>query len=118
MLVIMSSEDDYSALVPHHVDICPIELGEHFGAHYLIGSTDGVATLGDVDNPVNKIDYGVQIVRDKHHRTTKLLALLVNQLANAHLVVQVKRAKRLICQKQLGFRNNRLGNPDPLHLSP
>ena len=69
-------------------------------------------------DPVTHIIYRAQSVSHKKAGEMQLLLQLAQQIQNLGLNGHIQRADGFITDKESGIQRQRLGNPDPLSLSP
>jgi len=94
----MGAENNNAALVSHHINFGAVELGQHVRLHNLVGGTNLILAMRQIDNPVHVVRNWVEVVRDKNHSSTLLLGLIGDQATDNLLVVQIQSAQWFVCQ--------------------
>src|SRR5437868_1069457 len=72
---------------------------------------------GEVDDPVERRDDGVDVVRDEHDGHVLLVADAAHELGDTGLVREVEAVERLVEEQELRPADERLGDEEPLLLA-
>jgi len=110
------ADDDNVAVDPDHVDVGAVEGAEALRGEHGVGGSCGPAARRYVEDPVDNVCDGGDLVGDVHHGDAVLAALPVDDRDDLFLRSRVERKQRFVTQEQPRPARQGLGDPQPLLL--
>ena len=96
------------------IDVRAVQLGHPLRRQDLVGRSCRPPAVDDEQDVVDEIEDGVDVVGHEQDRPARLSLPAADQLGDLLLVMEVEVRQRLVAQQELGFTDQRLGDPQAL----
>ena len=99
------------------LDLRAVEAGQHRSGHNLVDRADHRRAGAEIENPVDRVDQRIQLMRAEQDRDLEIVADAAGDLDDALLMRRIERDQRLVEEQQARPAEQRLAQQHELALA-